>query len=46
MKHSGLIPTEKIIERLQYENPWWTSNEIPTTYALMPRRLYFDQFYP
>lgn len=46
MKHSGLIPTEKIIERLQYENPWWTSNEISTTYALMPRRLYFDQFYP
>ena len=46
MKHSGLIPTQKIIERLQYENPWWTSNEIPTTYALMPRRLYFDQFYP
>ena len=46
MKHSGLIPTEKIIERLQYENPWWTSKEIPTTYALMPRRFYFDQFYP
>ena len=46
MKHSGLIPTQQIIERLQYENPWWTSNEIPTTYALMPRRLYFDQFYP
>ena len=46
MKHSGLIPTEKIIERLQYENPWWTNNKIPATYESMPRRLYFELFYP
>ena len=46
MKHSGLIPTEKIIARLQYENPWWLNNKIPDTYDNMPRRLYLDLFYP
>ena len=30
MKHSGLIPTEKIITRLQYENPWWVNNKVPS----------------
>lgn len=46
MKRSGLIPSEKIIERLQYENPWWTSHQILDTYENMPRRLYFEWFYP
>ena len=46
MKHSGLIPTEKIIARLQYENPWWINSKIPDTYESMPRRLYLDLFYP
>ena len=46
MKHSGLIPTEKIIARLQYENPWWINSKIPDTYESMPRRLYLELFYP
>mgnify|MGYP001974999513 CR=1 FL=1 len=42
----NLIPTEKIIERLRYENPWWISKKIPETYSSMSKRLYFDLFYP
>ena len=46
MSGVSLIPTEKIIERLRYENPWWVSRQIPETYSAMSRRLYFDLFYP
>ncbi|MBV6878802.1 ATP-binding protein [Epilithonimonas ginsengisoli] len=46
MSNSRLIPTEKIIERLQYENPWWITQEIPTVYKEMSKRLYFELFYP
>lgn len=46
MNNSRLIPTEKIIERLQYENPWWITQEIPTVYKEMSKRLYFELFYP
>ncbi|MDN4014566.1 ATP-binding protein [Chryseobacterium gambrini] len=46
MSKSRLIPTEKIIERLQYENPWWITQEIPTVYKEMSKRLYFELFYP
>jgi hypothetical protein len=42
----NLIPEEKIIERLRYENPWWLSGQIPDMYNAMRRRLYFDLFYP
>ena len=42
----NLIPNEKIVERLRYENPWWVSREIPKVYSSMTRRLYFDLFYP
>jgi len=42
----NLIPTEKIIERLRYENPWWVTQEIPNNYSSMSKRLYFDLFYP
>lgn len=41
-----LIPTEKIVERLRYENPWWVTNEIPEVYGTMVKRLYFTLFYP
>jgi predicted AAA+ superfamily ATPase len=41
-----LIPTERIIERLHYENPWWVTKEVPTSYQEMSRRLYFQLFYP
>lgn len=46
MTNTRLIPTEKIIERLQYENPWWVNQEIPILYKEMSKRLYFDLFYP
>ncbi len=42
----NLIPTEKIIERIRYENPWWVTKEIPNAYSSMSKRLYFDLFYP
>lgn len=42
----NLIPAEKIVERLRYENPWWVSKQIPETYSTMASRLYFDLFYP
>jgi len=46
MTNSRLIPTEKIIERLRYENPWWITQEIPSLYKEMSKRLYFELFYP
>ncbi|WP_214229529.1 ATP-binding protein [Pedobacter sp. B4-66] len=46
MKISSIIPPEKIIERLHYENPWWISKEIQSAYKTMQRRLYFNLFYP
>lgn len=46
MENKTLIPTEKIIERLRYENPWWINGQIPETYRGMAKRLYFDLFYP
>lgn len=46
MNSLSLIPTEKVIERLRYENPWWVSRQIPETYSAMSKRLYFDLFYP
>jgi uncharacterized protein len=42
----SLIPTEKIQERLRYENPWWVNKQIPEVYSKMARRLYFSLFYP
>ncbi len=46
MSGLNLIPTEKIIERLRYENPWWINKKIPETYSSMAKRLYFKLFYP
>lgn len=46
MVSSNLIPTEKIKERLGYENPWWVEKNIPETYRLMGKRLFFELFYP
>jgi len=46
MEKLYLIPTEKITERLRFENPWWVNSQIPDSYAAMARRLYFDLFYP
>jgi hypothetical protein len=46
MRNLNLIPTEKIVERLRYENPWWLTKQIPDTYSSMAKRLYFDLFFP
>ncbi len=46
MSSLNLIPTEKVIERLRYENPWWINRQIPETFSAMSKRLYFDLFYP
>lgn len=46
MGNLNFIPTDKIIERLRYENPWWVSKQIPEVYSTMAKRLYFDLFYP
>lgn len=46
MNNLSLIPTEKIIERLRYENPWWVNKQIPEVYSTMSKRLYFKLFYP
>jgi len=46
MEKYSIIPVDKIIERLHYENPWWVSGEIHSSYKSMSRRLYFNLFYP
>lgn len=46
MNITSLIPTEKIVERLRYENPWWVNKQIPELYSTMAKRLYFSLFYP
>lgn len=46
MGNISLIPIEKIIEHLQYENPWWVNKQIPEVYSTMARRLYFSLFHP
>jgi len=46
MSNTSLIPTEKIVERLRYENPWWVNKQIPEVYRIMAKRLYFSLFYP
>ncbi len=40
------IPRQKILARLRFENPWWISGQIPEDIHRMPRRLYFDLFFP
>lgn len=46
MSISSIIPEEEIIERLQTENPWWTTKYVSEYYTEMKRRLYFNLFYP
>lgn len=41
-----LIPTEKILERLRYDNPWWVSKQVQVVHSAMAKRLYFSLFYP
>lgn len=37
---------EQVLLRMQYDNPWWTTNNIPEDLQELPRRLYLDIFYP
>jgi uncharacterized protein len=37
---------EQIIQKMQFENPWWKSGCIDEYYSSMKRRLYFDIFKP
>lgn len=46
MTDSFFIPKQKILDRLQFENPWWHTGRISDELAALPRRLYFDLFYP
>ncbi len=46
MSFDTVIPTSKRIERLQYENPWWTTGNVQQVYRDMRKRLYFNLFYP
>lgn len=46
MSFDTVIPTSKRIERLQYENPWWTTGNVQQIYQDMSKRLYFNLFYP
>ncbi len=46
MSFDTVIPTAKRIERLQYENPWWTTGNVQQVYRDMIKRLYFNLFYP
>lgn len=46
MSNLSLVPTEKILERLRYENPWWINKQVPEYYSSMVKRLYFSLFYP
>ncbi len=39
------VSEELIIKRIRLENPWWDTSEIPSNYAPLKRRLYFDQLY-
>lgn len=37
--------SEQIIERLRFDNPWWTSGGIDPYYNGMRRRIYLDKLY-
>jgi uncharacterized protein len=40
------VSEELIIDRLKYENPWWTTGETDIEFRSMKRRLYFNLFNP
>lgn len=37
---------EQILKRMQFDNPWWITGNIPNDYHNMKHRLYMDLFYP
>ncbi len=40
------IPMEEVADSLATENPWWTEGRIDRRYRDMPRRGYFNLFFP
>jgi uncharacterized protein len=44
----ALLPysEEQVLDRLRFENPWWTTGAVEDYYTSMQRRLYFDLFMP
>lgn len=40
------ISEDFILDRMRFENPWWTTGEIDADYNKLPRRPYFDLFFP
>lgn len=45
-KIEDLIMKEQILKRMQFDNPWWSTGEIPKDYQEMKHRLYLDIFLP
>lgn len=42
----NVIGKEHILRRIRDDNPWWSTGTIDSDYNQMPRRLYFDLFFP
>lgn len=40
------VSKSQVIDRLRFENPWWTKGHIDEDYRQMKRRLYFNLFKP
>lgn len=40
------ISKRQVLDRIRFENPWWTEGQIESDYNEMPRRLYFELFKP
>lgn len=36
---------EQLLNRLRFDNPWWTRNKIDEVVASLPRRAYLEHFY-
>ena len=45
MQNPIIFSDQKLIERLQFENPWWNQQSIPTVFKRMMRRKHFEVFY-
>ncbi len=40
------VAKAQIVERIQFENPWWVTGHVEVDYAQMRRRKYFELFRP
>ena len=38
------IASSQVLDRIRFENPWWTTNAIDAYFKDMPRRAYFNSF--